>query len=1662
MWVKAVGDSPDATRTFHAQLGALRVQVGEPSYGELEKAAACLPNGPLAKQTISDLLSGNTRPRWRTVETFVLACRQYAKTRRINVPADTFDLTRWRAEFDIARRPRADFDGGPLREPYRAADTAATPVRLLRAEYAVVPFQNRDELTVLRDWCRQVANGDRTGLAVVNGVGGAGKTRLALELAHRLRGEGWYAGVLPQLTDAASLTAVTEPVLVVVDYADGRVSDVIALLKMLRKRSGAQAVVVLTARSIEGEWLLEIIGSLDDDRHVYRREEIRLPDRHPDSGNIYRRTVAALHAGGETLPALPTPARGVRWTTLDLVLLGWIAASGTSTLPLTQADLYDEVLRHEENVWCTVYTSFATDTKPERPLLRKAAAVVSLVTPTDRETGTVLTAIKDLDDDPRERRNVRRTLVACLSPAPGEGLAVRPDPIGDHLLLRELDGDQALVHATFARAGEERLEAALVALDRAGQHDAETAIGLITAIAKAGRDRWRTILTVAATHAGPALTALQFLAAHPDTSLPLDELSDRLPFSTVSLFDLALLVDQNRLTRARAAAAPPAVVAELLARVAHRANNAGDWATALATITEAADRYRDLAAADPAHRPNLAAALTSLGIQLSNLGHWDEALASSQEAVDLCRELAASNIAEYMPDLAVSLANLGIRFSERGRRESALVACQEALDLYRQLAANQPAAYRADLARSLHNLGLMLADLGQCEQALAQCQEAVDLYRELVPGDPATYLPDLAMSLTNLGVMLSSSGRREPALAPCETAVDLCRELAARNPATYLPNLATSLANLSMALSELGRHEQALGPSQEAVNLHRQLTARNTGYLPKLAASLTSLGRMLSNLGHHEPALAASQEAVDLCRVSVASHSAHLPSLAAALASLSTMQSELGHHEPALAACQEAVDLYRSLAASHPAAHLLDLAMALVNLARALSELGHDEHALESSQESTDLYRDLAAANPAAHLPNFAASLSDLGTMQAQRGHHDQALASSQEAVAIRRTLAAGNPTAYMPKLATSLSNLGALLANSGHETLALAHLQEAVDLCRELAAHNPAAYLPGLAMAQTNLSARLFELGYHEPAVMACQDAVGTCRKLVASNLAAHLPDLARSLNNLGAMLAKIGHPEQALAACQDAVDAYRQLAASNSAHLPGLAASLNNLGNRLSALDRPESALAACQEAVTLDRDLAANNPAAHLPNLATSLHNLSAMLSKLGQHQHALVSSQEAVTILRTLATINPASYLPDLAMSLHNLGGMLSEQGRHELALAACQEAVTLRQDLAANNPATHLSGLAASLNNLSDRLTKTGQDDDAIAETWRNAIAALPSIIERVELRAGLAWRLAKTGLLDQAGDELRHAAADAESLLPADDNPDLAMSTFLTSRARMAVRTTASALGPGAKGLPVWATGPVPNSHIDLVNAVSQATDWPTLQAALSNHRDLLCVPELGVSLDVFRALYPGDPALDNFSRLLNEIEDIGVDTFFDLQQALHDDQALLNAWINTTTWAESATFYRVHHDALATDNCRRILTGLDNAVADQHLAILELGDTLPIDETYAIVIDPNAAESAAFDAIEEGDLDCLAIIMAAVPNLQGRPMTWALLAAVHLLTHDKPDQAKNVAQQIVDYGTPILRRAHAIRLRTLNKHRPELTAVLDLTKIIEPGCVPD
>ncbi len=113
------------------------------------------------------------------------------------VPAVVWELTRDRRERNarVAERRKAALKAfvPAVAAPAAGGAVAGSPgghsaAWYLRPEAQVVAFRPRPELSRLREWC--VAGG-RLGVRLVTGEGGAGKTRLALQLATDLASDGW-------------------------------------------------------------------------------------------------------------------------------------------------------------------------------------------------------------------------------------------------------------------------------------------------------------------------------------------------------------------------------------------------------------------------------------------------------------------------------------------------------------------------------------------------------------------------------------------------------------------------------------------------------------------------------------------------------------------------------------------------------------------------------------------------------------------------------------------------------------------------------------------------------------------------------------------------------------------------------------------------------------------------------------------------------------------------------------------------------------------------------------------------------------------------------------------------------------------------------------------------------------------------------------------------------------------------------------------------------------------------------------------------------------------------------------------------------------------------------------------------------------------------------
>ena len=132
----------------------------------------------------------------------------------------------------------------------------------LRPEAEVVAFHPRPELGELREWC---VTGSRLAVRLVAGEGGAGKTRLAIQLGQELTESGWRSMWIPQGQEMVAIGAVRnigEPTVLVVDYAETRAGLASMLAEAMTAQDTPELRVILLARST-GEWWQQLLNGAE-------------------------------------------------------------------------------------------------------------------------------------------------------------------------------------------------------------------------------------------------------------------------------------------------------------------------------------------------------------------------------------------------------------------------------------------------------------------------------------------------------------------------------------------------------------------------------------------------------------------------------------------------------------------------------------------------------------------------------------------------------------------------------------------------------------------------------------------------------------------------------------------------------------------------------------------------------------------------------------------------------------------------------------------------------------------------------------------------------------------------------------------------------------------------------------------------------------------------------------------------------------------------------------------------------------------------------------------------------------------------------------------------------------------------------------------------------
>ncbi|MBO2455028.1 tetratricopeptide repeat protein [Actinomadura barringtoniae] len=227
--------------------------------------------------------------------------------------------------------------------------------------------------------------------------------------------------------------------------------------------------------------------------------------------------------------------------------------------------------------------------------------------------------------------------------------------------------------------------------------------------------------------------------------------------------------------------------------------------------------------------------LSRIAMTMLNMGRFEDAIKVAERAVPIFQEIGDRRAEGRM------LTKVGVIWVRSRRHE-------EALDAYtRAEAAFREGGHLREVSRVSASLGIALADLDRYEEAVDAHRRELAISRELHDrsGEGA--------ALTNLGTALYQGGRAEEAIVVLELSAAIFREVGDRHAE------AAAGANLGRALRLVDRSEEAIVIFDAALTAFRELgDSYNAGW------TLAVLGNALADTGRTEEAGPAFRAALEL------------------------------------------------------------------------------------------------------------------------------------------------------------------------------------------------------------------------------------------------------------------------------------------------------------------------------------------------------------------------------------------------------------------------------------------------------------------------------------------------------------------------------------------------------------------------------------------------------------------------------------------------------------------------------------------------------------------------------------------------------------------------------------------------------------------------------
>ncbi|WP_414545958.1 tetratricopeptide repeat protein [Nostoc sp. CCY0012] len=239
------------------------------------------------------------------------------------------------------------------------------------------------------------------------------------------------------------------------------------------------------------------------------------------------------------------------------------------------------------------------------------------------------------------------------------------------------------------------------------------------------------------------------------------------------------------------------------------------------------------------NHPDVGSSLNNLALLYDSQGKYDQAEPLFLQALKLDKRLLGDN----HPSVATSLNNLALLYRTQGKYDQAEPLFLQALELDKRLLGNN----HTDVATSLNNLALLYHTQGKYDQATPLFLQALELYKRLLGNNH----PSVATSLNNLAELYRTQGKYDQATPLYIQALELYKRLLGENH----PHVATSLNNLALLYYYQGKYDQAAPLFLQALELRQRLLGDNHPHVAQSLNNLAKLYYSQGRYDQAEPLL---------------------------------------------------------------------------------------------------------------------------------------------------------------------------------------------------------------------------------------------------------------------------------------------------------------------------------------------------------------------------------------------------------------------------------------------------------------------------------------------------------------------------------------------------------------------------------------------------------------------------------------------------------------------------------------------------------------------------------------------------------------------------------------------------------------------------------------